>query len=165
MKLTKLRSTYFRAIICLGFILIGTTCIRAQTVSVYPRQNLSFGAIILGTTTGTVTVSNSGVRSSTGDLILAGLGVFYFPATFEIEAPANKSISILTSTNTQLSSINGGSMMLSLGIPDKGSLFINMVAPPQRTTISIGGTLTVGNEQSNPAGSYSGTFSITFIQE
>jgi hypothetical protein len=31
--------------------------------------------------------------------------------------------------------------------------------------MNIGGTLTVGNSASNPPGSYSGTFDITFIQE
>ena len=163
MKVNRRILTQFIYVGCL--VMASTFTTQAQTVSVYPIQDLSFGAFILGNTGGSVTVSHNGNRSSTGDLILANLGVFYFPATIEIEAPAGTIISILNGPNTQLSGSNGGSVTLSLGASDKGSSFTTTVSAPQRTTVSIGGTLTVGNQQSNPAGNYSGTFSVTFIEQ
>jgi hypothetical protein len=149
-----------------GCILLATAfSARAQTVSVYPTQDLSFGAFILGNSGGSVTVSHTGDRSATGDLTLANLGVFYFPATIEIEAPVGTVISILNGPNTQLSGSNGGTITLSLGTSDKGATFTTTAVSPQRTPVVIGGTLTVGNQQSNPAGNYSGTFSVTFIEQ
>ena len=152
--------------LCAGYLfLVMTSSIQAQSVSVFPTQNLSFGAFILGSTGGSVTVAHSGTRSSTGDLFLANLGVFFFPATMEIQAPAGTIISILNGPNVQLTGSNGGSVTLSLGASSRGSSFTTTVSPPQRTIVNIGGTLSVGPQQNNPAGNYSGTFSITFIEQ
>jgi len=39
------------------------------------------------------------------------------------------------------------------------------VAPPVRMQIRVGGILIVGNPLANPAGNYSGSFMVMFIQE
>lgn len=167
MKFSPQTEVSFKALklICLGFFLIFSTSTAYAQVSVYTTQNLSFGAFILGNSGGSVTVSNTGVRSATGDLVLAGLGVFYFPATLEIEAPSGTLITISYSINNQLTSTNGGTIMLTPGVPDKGYSFPTNVSPPQRTSINIGGTLNLGTQQSNPPGNYSGTFNINFIYQ
>lgn len=153
-----------------GFLfLVSSYTVRAQsvpsTISVYTTQNLSFGAFIVGRSGGTVTVTPSGNRNATGGLILMNSGAFHFPATIEIAAPLGTIISILNGPAIQLSGSNGGNATLRLGTSDKGSSFVTSVPASQRTSVNIGGTLTVGSEQRNPAGSYSGTFSITFIQQ
>jgi hypothetical protein len=56
-------------------------------------------------------------------------------------------------------------MTLHIGDADTGSSFNNTAAPPERTQIKIGGTLAVGSNTATPPGTYSGTFSITFMQE
>ncbi|HEY0054363.1 MAG TPA: DUF4402 domain-containing protein [Pedobacter sp.] len=136
-----------------------------QTVSVFPVQNLSFGAFIQGINGGKVTVSNAGIRFSEGDVILASLGAMYFPAIFDIVAPQGTVITILNGPDVQLNGSNGGAITLRLGTSDKGASFATSTQPPQRTSVSIGGTLTIGNQQSVPAGNYSGTFSVTFINQ
>lgn len=133
--------------------------------AVYTIQNLSFGAFTFGSSGGTLTVSNSGSRSSSGDIIPLNLGVIYCQAVFEIEAPEGTIFWILNGPNSTLLGSNGGSMSLSIGTSDPASPF-NVINPsPARTSISLGGILTVGNMVANPAGSYTGNFYITFNQE
>lgn len=129
---------------------------------VYTVQNLSFGAFAHGNTGGSITVSNTGTRTSTGDVIPLNLGVSYNNAIFEIEAPPGTIISILNGPDATLTGSNGGSMLLSIGNSSPVSPFSNSLAPPSRTQINIGGTLTVGGSGSAPPGIYSGTIYITF---
>ena len=134
-------------------------------ISVYTIQNLSFGAFSHGATGGTVIISNAGMRSVTGDVIPLNLGVVFFNAIFEIDAPAGTIISILNGANATLTGSNGGSVSLHIGNSDPPSPFITTVTQPARTQVSIGGTLTVGGPVANPPGTYTGTFYITFNQE
>jgi hypothetical protein len=160
--------THIKALVCAGYLIFAINFsgrAQAVSVSVYPVKDLSFGAFILGNVGGTVTVSNDGTRTSTGDLVLGNFGVFYFPATFEIEAQAGTIISILNGPDVQLSGSNGGNITLRLGTSDLGSPFTTTLPFPQRTTVNIGGRLTIGTQQTNPAGNYSGTFSVTFVHQ
>jgi hypothetical protein len=56
-------------------------------------------------------------------------------------------------------------MTLHLGDSTPGDPIIINAAPPDNMQIRIGGTLVVGNVQANPAGFYTGSFSLMFIQE
>jgi hypothetical protein len=138
-----------------------------KPIAIYisPSQNLSFGAFIQGTTGGTVAVDPYGGRTVTGSIIQANMGVPFSPASFEIEANPGTIINILNGPDVQLTGSNGGSLTLHLDAADVTSPFIINTAAPARTTVRIGGTLTVGTPIANPAGSYSGTFVVTFIQE
>jgi hypothetical protein len=138
---------------------------RPIAVYVSPIQGLSFGDIILGPTGGTVTVSPTGSRSSTGSIILGDFGGSFTPALFEIEANPGTLISILNGPNVILNGSGGGTLTLVVGNSDPASPFICTLSYPSRNQIRIGGTLQVGNTASNPPGNYSGTFSLTFIQE
>jgi Domain of unknown function (DUF4402) len=134
-------------------------------ISVYTIQNLSFGAFSHGNTGGTVIISNSGIRSVTGDVIPLNLGFPYFQAIFELDAPEGTIISILNGADATLTGSNGGSITLRIGNSDPASPFITTVPQPVRTQVSIGGTLTIGSPVANPPGTYTGTFYITFNQE
>jgi hypothetical protein len=114
---------------------------------------------------GTVSISANGYRSVTGSIVPLNLGVNYFQAVFEIEAPEGTVVSIMNGGNVTLTGSNGGSMMLQIGNSDPPSPFAVTIPPPGKTRISFGGTLTVGGPAQNPPGSYSGTFSITFNNE
>jgi hypothetical protein len=127
-------------------------------------QTLSFGAFSMGAIGGTVTVSPAGVRSSTGDVILLTIAG-YSSAGFDILSNPGTLISILNGPDVVLPGSNGGSLLLTIGASDPVSPFVTNVIPPVTTELLIGGTLTVGNIVANPAGSYSGTFQVTFIQE
>jgi hypothetical protein len=132
---------------------------------VYTIQNLSFGAFYHGNTGGSVIIESDGSRSTTGDIVALNLGMTYFNAIFEIEAPPGTIVSILNGPDATLTGSNGGSMTLSIGSSSPGAPFSTTLSPPSRTQVNIGGTLTVGNNAASPPGSYTGTFYITFNHE
>jgi hypothetical protein len=134
-------------------------------LSVYPVQNMSFGAFSIGNTGGTVIISNNGTRSVTGDVIALNLGTQYFQSIFDIDGPQGSIVSIINGSDVTLTGSNGGSIYLRIGNSDPPSPFIITVIQPARTTVNIGGTLTVGSPAANPPGTYTGTFYITFNQE
>jgi hypothetical protein len=134
-------------------------------LSVYSIQNLSFGAFTLGSSGGTIIIAANGVRSVTGDIIPLNLGVIYCQAFFEVEAPEGTILSILNGPDVTLAGSNGGTLSLSIGVSDPVSPFSVATPSPGRTSISVGGTLSVGSLLANPPGSYTGNFYITFNQE
>jgi hypothetical protein len=138
---------------------------RPITVYANPAQGLIFGAFFQGSSGGTVILYPDGSRTSTGSLVLANLGYPYSPALFEIDANPGTAVSIMNGPDVTLTGSNGGSIGLHIGRASTGSSFITSIAPPGRTEVWIGGTLTVGSPLANPSGSYSGTFSVTFIQQ
>lgn len=138
---------------------------RPIAIYVNPAQGLIFGAFFHGVTGGTVTIYPDGSRAVSGSLIQANLGFPFSPAIFEVDANPGTLISILNGPDVLLTGSNGGSVMLHVGAASTGSPFTVTTIPPSRTQVRIGGTLTVGSPLANPAGTYSGMFSVTFIQE
>lgn len=134
-------------------------------LSVYSTQDLQFGAFSTGASGGSVTISPTGVRSVTGTVTALDLGFSYNQAEFEIAAPLGVTITVMNGSNVSLTGSNGGSMTLALGGSSPASPFINTTPSPSRTTVGIGGTLTVGSAAANPPGTYSGVFYVTFNQE
>lgn len=134
-------------------------------LSIYTLQNMHFGAFTQGPIGGTIQISPAGVRTATGDVVLLNMGVSYFESIFEVEGIVGSNISILNGPNATLTGSNGGSMSMSIGSCSPSSPFINAVQPPGRTQVHIGGTLNIGAPASNPPGTYSGTFYVTFNQE
>jgi hypothetical protein len=135
------------------------------SLSIYTLQNMHFGAFTQGPIGGTIQMSPAGIRTATGDVVLLNMGVSYFESIFEIEGIVGANISILNGPNATLTGSNGGSMSMSIGSSSPSSPFLNAVQPPGRTQVHIGGTLNIGAPASNPPGTYSGTFYITFNQE
>ena len=134
-------------------------------IYVYTYQNLKFGAFTQGASGGTVVIASNGTRSVTGTIVALNLGITYYQAIFEVEAPPGSLISITNGADATLTGSNGGSITLRIGSSDPGSPFNTTVSPPSTTTVNIGGTITVGNSSAAPPGAYSGTFSVTFNQE
>ena len=131
----------------------------------YSIQNINFGAFSHGNTGGTLIIGSDGTRTATGDVVPLNLGVSYYNAIFEIEAPPGAIISMINGPDATLTGSNGGSMSLHIGNPYPASPFSNTNAPPARTQVSIGGTLTVGASGTAPPGTYTGTIYITFNHE
>ena len=124
-----------------------------------------FGAFFQGISGGTVILFPDGSRTVTGSLVQANLGYPFSPAIFEVDANVGTMVSIMNGPDVTLTGSNGGTISLHIGAASTGSSFITSVASPSRTQVRIGGTLTVGNKLANPSGDYSGTFSVTFIQQ
>jgi len=155
----------------LGAVCYGT-CASAQvkpprplTVYFDPGQGMRFGAFFQSISGGTVSISPGGVRTFTGTVVGADLGVAYGAADFEINAEPGTHIGILNGPDVSLYGSNGGTMTLHLGTSFPSSPFISTAMPPSHTSVKIGGTLTVSSPVANPSGSYTGSFMVTFIQE
>jgi hypothetical protein len=136
-----------------------------QNFSVFTTQHISFGAFYPGAVGGTVKLSAKGDRTFTGDIIPIQMGYAYYPASFEIEAPAGTIISIMSSPDVVLQGSNGGSMLLKLGESLPRTPFSTVVPPPGRTQLWLGGTLQVNGSENNKPGVYSGNVAIIFNQE
>ncbi|MEI7664097.1 MAG: DUF4402 domain-containing protein [Bacteroidota bacterium] len=136
-----------------------------RPVTVDMLQNLSFGGIALTDLGGTVTVTPSGSRYATGGVILVSQGFIYFPAIFELEGNPGTIIHPLFGPDIILTGSNGGSMTLHIDTSVPGDPLIINAAPPGKMQVIVGGTLHVGNMLANPPGSYTGVFTMMFIQE
>lgn len=135
-------------------------------------QGLSFGAFTHGPAGGAVSVNSSGTRSSSGSVILLGMGYTFTPALFNITGNAGASVTITLGPDVPLTGSGGGSMTLHLTDISSASATLQQIAPfvllLRATTTAqfrVGGSLIVGSSAANPPGSYSGTFAIIFNQQ
>lgn len=134
---------------------------RPLTLTTQSLQSLNFGSFaVTGSGGGTITVSNSGDRSSTGDVFPVGSGVTY--GVFTVEAPVGTSLYLMNSPSATLTGSNGGSMEMTLG---QTYPVLPLVTTQAVTEFHVGGTLTVGTSGQNPPGSYSGYYEIIINHE
>lgn len=131
----------------------------SQPIVITNTQDLNFGIFCqtddIG---GTVSVSNTGSRSATGNITLIGETFSY--AVFTITTDSTDLFSLqIDKPAISLSGSNGGSMLLQIGTsnPEFPSLVAGSPA-----TVYIGGVLTVGSRSENPSGTYSGNYLLYF---
>jgi Domain of unknown function (DUF4402) len=136
-------------------------------LSLIRTQDLLFGNVIAGGTTGNVVVSGTGIRTKTGGVTLAG-GTFQ-PAEFAGRGTRNQHITITFGAPSIVITRSGGGATMAVDtftiiMPADGSLAVN--GPRWRITPAtgiysflIGATLRVGVNQAS--GSYLGTFAVT----
>ena len=124
-------------------------------------QHLSFGTFIQAGNWGTVTVTPQQVRTSQGSIIIPNINSIVTAALFEVESIPGTLVTIINGPDVPLSG-PGGTIMLKLEDSSTGNPFLTT---SDRTNVYIGGTLTIGPLSANPAGAYSGTFQVTFIQQ
>jgi hypothetical protein len=152
-------------ILLLLFLLFSFSFSALSQITAFPIQDFSFGTFYQGNAGGTISLSTEGSRTSAGDIVLLNSGPATSQAVFEIEAPENTLISILTGLNTTLTGSNGGTMALEITGSNPESLFTHTAVSPGRSRIHFSGKLTVGDQIASPAGIYQGTISITFNNE
>jgi len=154
-------------------ILFFALCLTASAQEPPPRpvivtfneaQPLAFGAFAAGPGIGTVTVTPDGNRSTTGDVVPLFMGFVFTPAMFYVRANQGTVLSVLVSPPVTLTGSGGGTLTLQVAGSLPTSPFVTTLPWPQQTTVLVGGILTkpLG---SNPAGNYTGNFSITLIRE
>ena len=136
------------------------------TVVVNTLQHLNLGTFIQTGASGTVSMNFSGVVTPGGSVIIPSLGFnphsIPTPALFEVTANPGTLITIQNGPPATLTGSNGGTLSLTIGTSSTGSPFITQ---NPITYVYVGGTLTVGSMAANPAGNYTGTFTVTFIQQ
>lgn len=138
---------------------------RPVIITANPSQPLAFGAFSPGISGGTITVTPSGTRSSTGSVVLLSLGYTYTPAMFYVRANPGTVLSLLATPPVTLTGSGGGTITLQISGSQPASPFVTTLPWPQQTTLVVGGILTVGNIASNPPGTYTGSFTITLVRE
>ena len=74
-------------------------------------------------------------------------------------------INFLAGPASSLNGDNGGTLTLTLNDPFPSTPFILPLATNGLLEVAVGGSLSVGGSQLNPAGNYSGQFFVMFIQE
>jgi hypothetical protein len=169
----KIKSVCRRLVILLPVVLMlsGLREVKAQEPPPRPirinatSQGLSFGAFYHGAAGGSITISPASARSSSGDVVLLGLGYPFSAALFEVRAQRGTVISILNIPNVSLIGVPSGSMSLHIGNSNPASPFVSTVPFTVAIPLYIGGILTVGNSAANPPGSYTGTFDVTIVRE
>jgi hypothetical protein len=127
----------------------------AATMSVTSTQDLNFGKMACGSgCSGTVTINTSGVRASSGSVVL--LGSVFSPAGFTINGNAGSPYTLtLPSTFTIISGADHITVSaVTSSIPIAGVLPAGGTLP-----FTVGGTLTVGSAQRNST--YSGAIVIS----
>jgi hypothetical protein len=150
----------------LVFFLVNVSSVNGQVAAVNTIQNLAFGTFSQGTSGGTISVSNTGLITTTGSIFPLTFGGAndVSAAVFEVQAPVGTVVSISNGPDVNLTGSNGGGMILHLGASDPKTPFA-VVSQTGRTPVNIGGTLTIGTAASTPPGNYTGTFYITFNNE
>lgn len=138
---------------------------RPVIITFNSSQPLAFGAFSPGAGGGTVTVDPDGTRNSTGDIVLLSLGFAYTPAMFYVEANQGTVLSVLVGPPVTLTGSGGGTLTLQVAGTLPTSPFVTTLPWPQKTTVLVGGILTIGNIIANPPGDYTGIFSITLVKE
>ena len=138
---------------------------RPILVTVEVSQQLNFGKFIPFGSGGKVIVDSDGNRQlPIGNVIL--VNSYTSAARYRVDAEPGTLITIAPIPPATLTGSNRGTLSLQLGVPRIDSRDVTtFITNSQITYVSIGGTLTVGSLQANPAGIYSGTFQVTFIQE
>ena len=129
----------------------------AQTL--VANQALAFGSFAPGASSGTVTISAAGARSSGGGVFLvpsgAGSAASYTVGgtsslTYAITLPS-PGVVVLTSGPNSMAVNNFTSNPAGAGLIGGGGT----------QTLTVGATLSVGAASSQPTGSYSGSFNVT----
>ncbi len=134
-------------------------------IRAYTIQHLHFGTFSAGNAGGTLILSTTGGRTTTGSVVAINQGAPASAAMFDVDAVYGAMVSLLNGPDVTLTGSNGGSMLMHIGASNPASPFITTVRQPLRTHVYIGATLTVGNQAANPPGTYSGTFYVTFALE
>ena len=136
-------------------------------VEVRTARFLDFGAFTTGTGPGSIRIYPDSTPVPTGDVTMIN-GRVVTSALFDVYANPGTIVNIIpASPQFILYGSNGGQMTVNISDVDysTGSTFITTANADMPNEVYIGGTLNVGNTESNPAGEYSGTIIINFIQE
>lgn len=139
-----------------------------RPLTLIKTADLDFGSLISGPTAGTVTVqAATGVRTTTGGVTPVGSGAQR--ATFQGAAAIGLLVVMNGSSSVTLTRVGGGAAPMTASLNHIGGSGLATVSLPLIGSVTIvaagvqtfhsGGTLTVPANQ--PAGSYSGTFTMT----
>jgi hypothetical protein len=136
-----------------------------RNISVTATQALNFGGLCVTGTGGTVMVGWNGTRTSSGGITLLS-SLSASPAILQIKLCQGRSIIMTFDPVTTLTGNTGGTLRLDIGPTEKGpsgSGFFSNGDCNFITLLRVGGTLHLPG--TTIAGTYTGTFAITFNEQ
>lgn len=114
---------------------------------------------------GTISIDWQGIRRTTGGIVAIQSSIAR-PALFEVKLCQGRNVTISYAPTANLTGSNGGSFVLDVGPTEKG---VNGATFPVEnncnfiTILRVGGTLHI--PENSPAGSFIGSFEISFNQQ
>lgn len=128
-------------------------------LTITKKVDMSFGNVVAGSGIGTVILTTTGTRTSTGGVILpSAIPGTITEAKFETTGAANQTYSITLPTSATLTS-SSNTMTVNNFISNPTVASGGILNSDGKQDIYVGATLNVGAAQA--AGSYSGNFSVT----
>jgi hypothetical protein len=124
-------------------------------------EPLNFGRFTPGSNGGAIVISPDGLRTSRGNVTIAG--GMHSPGRFMVTGSPGAlfTISLPGEETVLIHQQSGNTMQVNGWISDPASGDAVNLSDGSRM-VSIGATLNVGNIEENPAGIYAGTFVLTF---
>ena len=140
-------------------------------VEVNPVNVMNFGSFLVDNDGGTLSLDYNSVRTPGAGVMLMNSGEPAAAAIFDVYANPGTILRISHDSPFMLTGTGGGTIKLSLdsflanGNEIIDGFFITKENADIPNTVFIGGTLTIGQSEASPPGRYSGTITVTFIQE
>ena len=140
-------------------------------VEVNPVNVMNFGSFLADAAGGTLSMDFNSFRTPGAGVMLLDSGNPATAAIFDVYANPGTVLRVSHNSTFSLTGTNGGSINLSLDSfavnneEFKDGFFITTENSLIPNTVLIGGTLEIGSSEVSPPGSYSGTITVTFIQE
>lgn len=143
-------------ILIFALLLALVPSVQAQTLS--NSAGLSFGAFTAGSG-GTILVGSSGARSKTGSVLLVSQGAAAAAAQFTVSGTPNAVFTISLPADGTVLLSDGASHTMALNGFISSPNAVGTLSGGGSQLITVGATLTVGNQQA--PGAYSGSFTVT----
>jgi len=163
-----MQSLYKYFLVLITLLLLGSLPLMAQlgkpprkNLTITINQGLAFGTFCPYGAGGTVTISDYGVRSYTGNIVL--MSSTYHECSFTLSTTNYSREVLYLNIQTPVTLKRTGSnntLSLSLDTSNNVGWDIYSYNP---VTLYMGGTLTVRSITYNPGGTYTGSFTITAI--
>ena len=142
----------------LGLLFFTAGNLVAQNIYIYPEQSLEFGNFTVPNGGGTVPITDSGDRYSTGTIQL--LNSIYHPAIFQISTDNITPLEVIVEVSREpLVNSEGTAMIMASVSPVADTYTIQAGEPAQ---VKIGGTIQMNTSDYTP-GKFQGNISITVI--
>ena len=120
---------------------------------------LDFGSLAPGAVAGTVVISPAGGRATTGGV--SGISGTFGPGAFNVAITSGSATFFFLLPTTATLSSGANTMTVNAFTSNPPPNSATVPGPPGSRSLSVGATLNVGANQ--PAGTYTGTYSIFFL--
>lgn len=141
--------------IFLGFLFLISGELLAQNFYVYPSQALEFGVFTIAGKGGTVTISDTGERSSSGTVQL--LNSNFHPAIFQITTDSTAPIEVFLEISVEVLTNAEGTATLRTSVSPVEKTYILQEGKPVQ--VKVGATIQL-NSGANSSGEFQGNISI-----